>query len=86
VVIIPWRSETMVFEKVRGIIAEELGIEEDTIKLESDISEDLGADSLDAIELIMEVESRFEVEIADNEAAKIKKVSDIVNYLEALSK
>ncbi len=76
----------MVFEKVRGIIAEELGIEEDTIKLESDISEDLGADSLDAIELIMEVESRFEVEIADNEAAKIKKVSDIVNYLEALSK
>ncbi len=76
----------MVFEKVRGIIAEELGVEEDTIKLESNISEDLGADSLDAIELIMEVESIFEVEIADNEAAKIKKVSDIVNYLEAIGK
>ena len=76
----------MVFEKVRGIIAEELGIEEDGIKLESNISEDLGADSLDAIELIMEVESRFDVEIADNDAANIKKVSDIVSYLEALGK
>jgi len=76
----------MVFEKVRGIIAEELGIEEDTILMDSDLSEDLGADSLDAIELIMEVESQFDVEIADNEATKIKKVSDIVNYLESLGK
>jgi acyl carrier protein len=72
----------MIFEKVRDIIAEELGIEEDTITLESDLTEDLGADSLDAIELIMEIESQFDVEIADSEATKIKSVADIVNYLE----
>lgn len=76
----------MIFEKVRGIIAEELGIEEDEIKLESDLTEDLGADSLDAIELIMEIESRFDVEIADSEATKIKLVSDMVNYLESQGK
>lgn len=76
----------MIFEKVKTIIAEELGIEEDTIKLESDLSEDLGADSLDAIELIMEIEAQFDVEIDDSEATKIKQVSDIVNYLEAQGK
>ena len=76
----------MIFEKVRDIIAEELGIESDDIKLESDLAEDLGADSLDAIELIMEVESQFDVEIADSEATKIKLVSDIVSYLESQGK
>ena len=76
----------MVFEKVKQIIAEELGIEEDQIKLESDLSDDLGADSLDAIELIMEIESQFDVEIADSDATKIKLVSDIVGYLEAQGK
>ena len=76
----------MIFEKVKAIIAEELGIEEDSIQLESDLSEDLGADSLDAIELIMEIESQFDVEIADSEATKIKLVSDIVDYLESQGK
>ena len=76
----------MIFEKVKAVIAEELGIEEDDIKLDSDLTEDLGADSLDAIELIMEIETRFNCEIADSEATKIKQVSDIVNYLEALQK
>ena len=76
----------MIFDKVKELIAEELGIEEDEIKLDSDLSEDLGADSLDAIELIMEIESQFDVEIADSEATKIKLVSDIVNYLEEQGK
>lgn len=76
----------MLFDKVKEIIAEELGIELEDIKLESDLSDDLGADSLDAIELIMEIESQFEVEIADSEATKIKLVSDIVNYLESQGK
>lgn len=71
----------MVFDKVKELIAEELGIEEDIIKLESDISDDLGADSLDAIELIMAVEEAYDVEIADSDATNIKLVSDIVNYL-----
>lgn len=72
----------MIFEKVRDIIAEELGIEVDTIKLESNLTDDLGADSLDAIELIMAVEEEFDVQIDDNEASNIKLVSDIVTYLE----
>lgn len=71
----------MAFEKVKEIIAEELGIEEDKILLDSDLSEDLGADSLDAIELIMAIEESFDVEIPDSEATKIKLVSDIVNFL-----
>ena len=53
---------------------------------EASFIEDLGADSLDAIELIMEIESQFDVEIADNEATKIKLVSDIVNFLESQGK
>ena len=76
----------MVFEKVKELIAEELGIEEDVIKMESDLSEDLGADSLDAIELIMAVEEEYDVEIPDSEATNIKQVSDIVNYLISIGK
>lgn len=76
----------MIFEKVREIIAEELGIETDEIKLESNLADDLGADSLDAIELIMSVEEAFDVEIDDSEATKIAFVSDIVNYLEKAKK
>ncbi len=76
----------MVFENVREIIAEELGVEEDKILMESNLSEDLGADSLDAIELIMAIEEAFSIEIPDNEATKIKKVSDIVRFLEEAGK
>ena len=76
----------MIFEKVKDIIAEELGIEAEEIKLESNLTEDLGADSLDAIELIMAVEEAFDVEIADSDATSIKLVSDIVTYLENAGK
>lgn len=76
----------MIFDKVKSIICEELGIEADSIKLESSLSDDLGADSLDAIELIMAVEESFDVEISDGEAAKIKLVSDIVKFLEEAGK
>ena len=72
----------MVFDKVKELIAVELGIEEETVTLESDLSDDLGADSLDAIELIMAIEEEFEVEISDSEAQKIKRVNDIVSFLE----
>ncbi len=72
----------MIFEKIKSIIAEELGIEADEIKLESNLADDLGADSLDSIELIMAVEEAFDVQIDDNEATNIKLVSDIVNHLE----
>lgn len=76
----------MVFDKVKSIIAEELGIEEDTILVNSDLADDLGADSLDAIELIMAIEEKFDIEISDVEAAKLKVVSDIVKYLEEAGK
>jgi len=76
----------MIFDKVKDIIMEELGIEEDKILMDSNLSEDLGADSLDAIELIMAVEEAFDIEIPDNEATKIRLVSDIVTFLEEAGK
>ncbi|MFW6319002.1 MAG: acyl carrier protein [Bacillota bacterium] len=72
----------MMFEKIKGIIADELGIEEDSIELDSDLTDDLGADSLDAVELIMAIEEEFDIEIDDTAAQKIKTVQDIVDYLE----
>ncbi len=70
------------FEKVQAIIAKELGIEKDQVKLDSRLAEDLGADSLDAVELIMAIEDEFDIEVDDEAATKIKKVSDIVEFLE----
>lgn len=70
------------FEKVQAIIAKELGIEKEKITLDSRLAEDLGADSLDAVELIMALEDEFGIEVDDEAATKIKKVSDIVEFLE----
>ncbi|HZZ86054.1 MAG TPA: acyl carrier protein [Anaeromyxobacteraceae bacterium] len=67
--------------KVKGIIAEQLGVGEDEIKTTSSFIEDLGADSLDIVELVMAMEEEFEVEIPDEEAENIKTVSDAVNYI-----
>ena len=70
------------FEKVQAIIAEELGIDKEKITMDSRLAEDLGADSLDAVELIMTLEDEFGIEVDDEAAIKIKKVADIVEYLE----
>ena len=67
--------------KVKSIIAEQLGDGEDEIKAESAFIEDLGADSLDIVELVMAMEEEFEVEIPDEEAENIKTVADAVNYV-----
>ncbi len=67
--------------KVKGIIAEQLGVGEDEIKPTSSFIEDLGADSLDIVELVMAMEEEFEVEIPDEEAENIKTVADAVNYV-----
>ncbi len=72
----------MVFEKIKALIAEELGIDEDKITLEADLTDDLGADSLDAVELIMAIEEMFDIEIDDTAAQQIKTVKDIVDELE----
>ncbi|NMA34028.1 MAG: acyl carrier protein [Clostridiaceae bacterium] len=71
----------MVFEKVKKIIVEQLGVEEDEVTLESSFIDDLGADSLDIVELIMALEEEFDIEIPDSEAEKISTVGDAVNYI-----
>lgn len=72
----------MVFEKLKKIIAEQLEVEEDEIKMESSFQDDLDADSLDVVELIMAIEDEFDLEIPDEEAEKIKTVKDAVEYIQ----
>jgi acyl carrier protein len=67
--------------KVKSIIADQLGVGDDEIKPESSFIEDLGADSLDIVELVMAMEEEFEVEIPDEEAENIKTVGDAINYI-----
>ena len=69
------------FEKVKKIIVEQLGVEEDEITMESSFIDDLGADSLDIVELIMALEEEFDLEIPDSEAEKISTVGDVVDYI-----
>jgi acyl carrier protein len=71
----------MVFEKVKKIIVEQLGVEEDEVTMESSFIDDLGADSLDIVELIMALEEEFDIEIPDSEAEKIATVGDAVEYI-----
>ena len=69
------------FEKVRAILMEQLNLKEDKIKLESRIVEDLGADSLDVVELLMTMEDKFNVSVSDEEAVNLKTVNDIVTLI-----
>ncbi|ADK14350.1 MULTISPECIES: acyl carrier protein [Clostridium] len=73
----------MIFEKIQKIISEQLGIGSDEIKMESSFIDDLGADSLDIVELIMALETEFDIEIPDEEAEKVKTVGDVVEYIKA---
>jgi acyl carrier protein len=73
----------MVFDQVKDIIVKELGVTADKVTLQARLSEDLGADSIDAVELIMKLEDSFNVSVSDEEAQSIKTVSDIVKLLEA---
>ena len=72
----------MVFEKVKAILSEQFGVEEDSITMESSITDDLGADSLDVVDLLMSIEDEFEVEVPDSEVENIKTVGDLVKYIE----
>ena len=72
----------MTFEKVKDIIVETLSCEETKVTLEASLTEDLGADSLDAVELNMALEEAFEISIPDEELANFKAVQDIVTYIE----
>ena len=69
-------------EKVKAIIVDKLGVEESEVTTEASFTNDLGADSLDTVELIMEFEKEFDISIPDEEAEKIKTVGDAVSYIE----
>lgn len=73
-----------VAEKVKAIVVEQLGVSADEVKPEASFVEDLGADSLDLTELIMAMEESFDIEIDDEEAQKILKVKDAIEYIEKL--
>lgn len=72
----------MIFDKVKSIICEQLDLEEDKVTMDSNILEDLGADSLDIIDLIMSFEDEFDIEVPDEEIEGIKTVGDLVKYIE----
>ena len=73
-------------ERVKNIIVEQLGVESDQVKPEAQFVNDLGADSLDTVELIMALEEEFDIEIPDEKAEKIKTVGEAVSYIEANAK
>ena len=70
-----------ILEKVKDVIVEQLGVEDDSIKLDTSFIDDLGADSLDIVELIMALEEEFDMQIPDSEAEKISTVNDVVEYI-----
>ena len=72
----------MVLEKVKVILAEQFDVDESEILAETDLQQDLGADSLDVVDLVMAIEDEFSVEIPEDEVENIKLVGDIVKYIE----
>ena len=74
-------SSEEVFEKVKAIIVEQLGVADTAVTMEASFIDDLGADSLDIVELIMALEEEFDIEIPDNDAEKVATVGDVVDYI-----
>ncbi len=72
----------MIFEKIKDILVEQLDVEEDKVTAEASVIDDLGADSLDLVDLVMTIEEEFDVEISDDQVDVIKTVGDIVKYIE----
>ncbi len=72
----------MVLEKVKAILSEQFDTEEDKITPETSIADDLGADSLDVVDLLMSIEDEFEIEIPDDEVENLKTVGELVKYIE----
>ena len=70
-------------DKIKSIVAEQLGVDEDQVTEDASFVDDLGADSLDTVELIMAFEEEFDIEIPDEDAQKIKSVKDVMEYIES---
>ena len=79
-------SQEEIFEKFKNIVVEQLGVEEKHVTMEATFVDDLSADSLDIVELIMAIEEEFEMEIPDTDAEKIVTVGDVVNYIKEKKK
>ena len=75
-------SDNSIEEKVRSIIVDQLGVESDKVTADAKFIEDLGADSLDTVELVMAFEENFDIEVPDEEAEKLQSVDDVVAYIE----
>lgn len=73
----------MILEKVKVILAEQFDIDESELTNDTDLQEDLGADSLDVVDLLMSIEDEFEIEIPDEEIENIRTVGELVSYIEA---
>ncbi|MDQ0253755.1 acyl carrier protein [Evansella vedderi] len=71
-----------VLDRIAKIVSERLGVDESEVKPEATFKDDLGADSLDVVELVMELEDEFDLEISDEDAEKIATVGDVVEYIE----
>lgn len=71
------------FAKIKSMIADRLNVDEAAVTMEASFKDDLGADSLDLVELVMELEDEFDIEIADEEAEKIATVGDVINYIQS---
>ena len=71
-----------IFDKLKELFVDQLGVEEDEVTMEASMQDDLGADSLDLVDLVMSVEEEFGVKVADEDLENIKTVGDIVNYIE----
>ena len=75
-------SDNSIEEKVRSIIVDQLGVESDKVTADAKFIEDLGADSLDTVELVMAFEENFDIEVPDEEVEKLHTVGDVVAYIE----
>lgn len=73
----------MIFERIRQILCDQLDLEEDKVTMESDIVEDLEADSLDVVDLVMTIEDEFGLEVPDDQIEGFRTVGDVVRYIEA---
>ncbi|MFR3919549.1 MAG: acyl carrier protein [Clostridia bacterium] len=75
-------SEKEIFQKLKTIVVDQLGVNEENVTMEATFVDDLAADSLDIVELIMNIEEEFDLEIPDNDTEKIVTIGDVVKYIE----
>lgn len=75
-------SDSKIFETVRNIVAQQLGVDKQLVTLEANFANDLGADSLDTVELVMAIEEEFDIEIPDEDAEKIATLNQAVKFIE----